>query len=87
MGGDNANISLFLHLFFVFIFIGGITVATVLRFTVALNAYKKASEIATILAIVRPLVAVVVSSLIVLIAFGFWAVSMIALCIISPSLN
>ena len=64
------NIGLFFHLFFVFGFVGGILTATTLRFAAAL--YRKPAEVALLLSLIRPLVAVVVISLLCTISFGFW---------------
>ena len=69
---DIPNIGLFFHLFFVFGFIGGIGIATTLRFAAAYGGYRKASDVALLLSLVRPLVAVVVLSLLCTISFGFW---------------
>ena len=66
------NIGLFFHLLFVFGFIGGIGIATTLRFMAAFGGYRKAADVALLLSLIRPLVAVVVISLFCTISFGFW---------------
>jgi hypothetical protein len=71
---DSSQGALFLHLFFVFLFIGAITVATILRFSAGFGGYQKPTEVATLLSLVRPLVAVVVLSLVLTVCFGFWTV-------------
>lgn len=70
--GESVNISLFLHLFFVLLYVGSVITASVIRFSVAFGTDQKAYDVGLLLSIVRPLVPLVVISLLVAMAFGFW---------------
>mmetsp|Transcript_13502 Transcript_13502/g.13570 ORF Transcript_13502/g.13570 Transcript_13502/m.13570 type:complete len:177 (-) Transcript_13502:165-695(-) len=74
-GDATKQISLFLHILFAMIYVGGLMTASILRFYAAYSSTLEVSQIATLLSLIRPLVPIVVVSFLVAVGLGFWVVS------------
>ncbi len=72
-----SNAALFLHLFFAFIFVGGTITATTLRIAALLS--PSTHSIVAYLGLTRRLWPIVLASLLLTVAMGFWTVSAMSL--------
>eukprot|EP01041_Mallomonas_annulata_P011314 gene11314-23672_t len=71
--------AIFLHLIFAFLFVGSIITASVLRFYVALNSKLSPASVGILLSLVRPLIPLVVISLLGIILFALFPIRLIIL--------